>query len=438
MSTRGSGAAKRRTFREPLLWIWALTATLAALLPLALVRWTLAPEAWISERLEMPEPLPDRLVLRRASFDDLPGWDEDAVAEALPAFLRSCARFQFRGRGATIRPEAVGGRVADWLDVCQGATRLRTASDDAVRGFFEISMTPIQVLNNSREIGTFTGYYEPFLDGSRTRQGRYTIPLYKAPGDIVSVDLGEFRDDLSGRKVAGRLQGRTLRPYWNRQEIVGGALSRRGLELVWVDDPVDAFFLQIQGSGRVRLAEGGVLRVGYAGQNGHPYYAIGRELIVRGHLEREEVSMQSIRAWLEANPDEADEVMATNASFVFFRELRGDGPLGAQGVALTPRRSLAVDRSHLPMGAPVYLDAKRPAESADLGEHGDDLVLRSLFIAQDTGGAIRGPVRGDVFWGAGEQAAEIAGRMNHEGRYWLLLPNALAERVLAAREDSRR
>ena len=425
-TTARSARVRRRSLREPLLWIWALVATLVALLPLVLVRWTSAPVSWVEERLEMPKPLPDLRVLRAATFEDLPGWSEDPVTQALPAFLRSCARFQFRGPNAIVRPEEVGGRVADWLDVCQRAARLRAADDDALREFFESTMTPIRGLNNGRELGTFTGYYEPFLDGSRRRQGRYTIPLYKPPGDIISVDLGEFRDDLGGRSVAGRLQGRKLLPYWDRGQIVGGALANRGLELAWVDDPVDAFFLQIQGSGRVRLAEGGVLRVGYAGQNGHPYYAIGRELIVRGHLEREQVSMQSIRAWLEANPEEADEVMATNASFVFFRELRGDGPLGAQGVALTPERSLAVDRSQLPLGAPIYLDAERPGSD----ESSPSQVLRRLMVAQDTGGAIRGPIRGDVFWGAGDEAAEIAGRMNHEGRYWLLLPNELAGRVL--------
>jgi len=208
-----------------------------------------------------------------------------------------------------------------------------------------------------------------------------------------------------------------LKPYEDRKAIVEGALDPRNLEIVWVDDPVDAFFLQIQGSGRVTLEDGRVMRLGYAGQNGHPYVAIGRELIARGALTRETVSMQSIRAWLAANPAEAAALMNANPSYVFFRELPGDGPVGAQGAALTPLRSLAVDRRFVPLGTPVWLDAEHP----DPGT----ARLRRLVVAQDVGGAIRGPVRGDLFWGHGDAAADLAGRMKSPGRYYLLLPKGL-------------
>jgi membrane-bound lytic murein transglycosylase A len=236
------------------------------------------------------------------------------------------------------------------------------------------------------------------------------------------VDLGEFRPELRGQRIAGNVVNGNLRPYPARAGINQGAIDNRADVLVWVDDAVDAFFLEIQGSGRVVLQDGRVLRLGYAAQNGQPYVAIGRTLIERGALTRETVSMQSIRAWLAANPAEARAVMETNPSYVFFRVLDGDGPLGAEGVALTPGRSLAVDRSLIAMGVPLWLDAQDPLSP--------DARIRRMMMAQDTGGAIRGAVRGDVFWGAGADAAERAGKMRSPGRYWLLLPQAIAERRL--------
>jgi membrane-bound lytic murein transglycosylase A len=278
--------------------------------------------------------------------------------------------------------------------------------------------------------GLFTGYYEPELRGSRRRHGPYQTPLYREPGDLIQVDLGAFREDLEGRRIAGRIVGGRLEPYHDRRSIDRGALAGRDLELVWVDDPVDAFFLQVQGSGRIVLEDGTVLRVGYDAQNGHPYTAIGRELVERGEMPLEEVSLQSIRRWLEAHPEEAPDLMATNASYVFFRMLGGAGPLGSLGVPLTPGRSVAVDPRFLPLGAPVWLAGSMPAlpdevasgPSTEPTEPIGSLPLRRLLVAQDTGGAIRGPVRGDVFWGAGERAEAVAGRMKHPGRLWLLLP----------------
>lgn len=287
----------------------------------------------------------------------------------------------------------------------------------------------------------FTGYYEPELRGSRTRGGRYTVPLYGRPADLVTVDLGQFRDELKGQRIVGRVRQGALRPYATRAEIEAGALhgikheDGGSLELVWVDDAVDAFFLQIQGSGRVVLEDGSVLRVGFAERNGHPYVAIGRELVAQGIMTREQVSMQSIREWLAANPDTAAELMNRNPSFVFFRTLPSstspeDGPFGSEGVPLTPGRSLAVDRNFLPMGLPIWLEADDPINSGQR--------LRRLLIAQDTGGAIRGPVRGDVFWGFGADAAERAGRMRSAGRYWILLPRDVAARQLRVSASANR
>ncbi|MEM6706259.1 MAG: MltA domain-containing protein [Acidobacteriota bacterium] len=423
-----------RSDAKPTRWragalLFALTTVLA--LALALKLWLRLDESGELIRdpalVDMPKPLPDERVLRAVSFEDLPGWTSDAVGDALPAWRRTCARYRFLAPDRDVRPGEIGGTVSDWSKAC--AATPKGNDDDKARRFFESEFAVLQVLNRKETRGLFTGYYEPLLYGSRARSSRYSTPLYRNPGDMISVDLGAFRDDLDSRSVAGRLRGKRLLPYWDRGEIRGGALGGRGLELLWVDDPVDAFFLQIQGSGQVEIAGGGRLRVGYAGQNGHAYYAIGRELIERGALTRENVSLQTIRAWLEANPDEAEAVMATNRSFVFFREIKGEGPIGSLGVALTPERSLAVDRRFLPLGAPVFLSAEHPTEDGEGTE-----TLRRLLIAQDTGGAIRGPVRGDVFWGAGERAEEIAGRMKHEGELFLLLPKPLAERALATEE----
>ena len=249
------------------------------------------------------------------------------------------------------------------------------------------------------------------------------MPIHGLPVEHVTADLGLFHDDLAGREITGRVVDGVLRPYPRRGDIAQGALDGAASVLAWVDDPVDAFFLHVQGSGRISLADGGVMRVGYAGANGQAYRSIGRALVERGAFSLDEASLQTIRVWLAANPDQAAEVLALNPSYVFFRELTGDGPLGAQGVALTAGRSLAVDRDYLPLGAPIWLDIMAP--SAEPG--GPDRTLRRLVVAQDIGGAIEGPLRGDLFWGFGPDAEWVAGHMKHPGGYVLLLPKALAK-----------
>ncbi|HYD70898.1 murein transglycosylase A [Azospirillum sp.] len=369
------------------------------------------------ERKDEAPPPPDRLTLAPLSFRDLPGWTDDRVAEAVPAFQRSCARLKGQPADKPVGPNGVGGKVADWTAVCAELAALPAGDEARARTFFETWFTPYAAGNNGTRKGLFTGYYEPELKGSRTPDAAFPVPLYKKPGDLVMVDLGEFAERWRGERIAGRVVDGRLKPYEDRAAIEAGALRGKGLELAWVDDPIGAFFLQIQGSGRVTLPDGGVVRVGYAGQNGHKYVAIGKELIDRGALKREEVSLQTIRAWLLANPDQAAGVMNKNPSYVFFQELKGEGPNGAQGVALTPGRSLAVDPKFLPYGVPVWLDAEDPLDKAQR--------LRRLMVAQDTGGAIRGPVRGDVFWGHGPDAEQRAGVMKSAGEYVLLLPKTV-------------
>jgi membrane-bound lytic murein transglycosylase A len=373
------------------------------------------------ERVE-PEP-PPAFAIEPVAFTALDGWADDPVGEAVTALRRSCAPILRRDPTAAFASDPRAGSNADWQAICRAAADLGEPAqiDDATaRDFFETWFQPYRVLGDGVAEGLFTGYYEPLLEGSLERLPG-GVPLRAAPGDIITVDLGLFSADYDGERVRGRLVGDRLEPYFSRGEIERGALDGRDLELVWVTDPIAKFFLQIQGSGLVRLADDRLLRVGYADQNGRVYRAIGRDLIEMGELTREEVSLQTIAAWLRANPDRAEEVMDKNASYVFFQLLGEadalEGPLGAQGVPLQPERSLAVDRRHIPYGAPLWLETTAPFPDGMQ-------PFKRLMIAQDTGGAIRGGVRGDVFWGSGDLAEFVAGHMNSPGRYYLMLPKA--------------
>jgi membrane-bound lytic murein transglycosylase A len=369
---------------------------------------------------------PDRVVLSPANFADLPGWSRDDPLGALAAFERSCGVLKKMPSSAPIGPRAMAGHAGAWREPClaaQGAVR-GTLTGESARRFFERHFRPFSVTGSEGNQGLFTAYFEISLRGARRRSARYHVPLYRRPNDLVTADLGTFSQKWRGRSIAGRVRGGRLVPYADRRAINTGALTGKALELLWLDDPVDAFFLHIQGSGRVRLKDGSVTRVGYAGKNGHAYTSIGRILIKMGALERGAVTMQSIRAWLAANPDKARALLVKNRSFVFFREFSGAGPIGTQGVALIANRSLAVDRAFLPLGAPMFVSA------ADAqGKLGP---VQKLMVAQDTGGAIRGPIRGDMFLGHGRAAADIAGRTRMAGRYWILLPHSVAQRALAA------
>ena len=378
---------------------------------------------------DLTRPEPDHLTLKMVDYAELPGWQADGLQDFVGALNRSCRIFLSQKPDRRIGPNGRFGRAADWAEICNQAAALpENMPGEALRGFLEQAFTPLAVRNGRRDQGKFTGYYEPELRGSLTRKGAYQVALLRAPENLVAVNLGEFNPQWRGQRIAGRVQDGKLKPLQARAGIMAGALVSEKLELLYVDDPVDAFFLHIQGSGRVRLDDGRVIRLGYAGQNGHPYVAIGKNLVQSGAIRREDISMQSIRAWLDANPAARDGVLNANPSYVFFRELPGGdpqlGPPGAQNVPLTPGRSLAVDPDFHALGIPVWLDSVTPGGEA----------LQRLMVAQDTGGAIRGPVRGDMFWGFGEQAAENAGRMNSEGRMYILLPRAIAAQAIPERK----
>jgi membrane-bound lytic murein transglycosylase A len=372
---------------------------------------------------EKPAPL---LTLAPVEFSKLSGWDSDDQSQALPALLRSCARLEKQPADRPVGPDGMAGTVADWLGPCQAAKSLPAGDAAAARRFFEGEFQPFVDADRDEPQGLFTGYYEPELEGARAPDATHTVPLYRRPDDLVLVNLGDFRADLKGDSIAGRVIDGTLKPYYSYQEIDEGALKGKDLELVWVADPIDAFFLHIQGSGLIRFADGSSMQVGYAAKNGQPFVAIGKTLLDQGELQKGQVTTQSIKEWLRTHPDRAASIMYMNRSYIFYREIKGDGPIGAQGVALTAGRSLAVDTKLMPLGAPIWLDTTWPADTPEA-----DQKLRRLVVAQDTGGAIKGAVRGDIFFGSGEQALDYAGRMKQPGRYYLLLPRAVALKHVA-------
>ncbi len=337
-----------------------------------------------------------------ADWADLPDWMAQELPASWPALQQSCSALRLK---------------TNWLPICAAAKDI--APDDAMaqRTFYETWFTPYKVLNpDGSDSGLITGYYEPLLHGSRKRGTRFAYPLYAPPDDMLEVDMGELYPEFRGRIVRARLQGKRVVPYFNRAEIEAGqAASLRGQELFWVDDPVELFFLQIQGSGRIQLEDGSHAKVGYAAQNGHPYASIGRRLIDMGELLPEQASMQGIKNWVEKNPAQLEILLGHNPSYIFFRELPDgiSGPLGALGVPLTNEYSIAVDRRSIPLGVPVFLATTRPNTSKPLNR---------LVFAQDTGGAIKGAVRADFFWGFGELAGHQAGRMKQSGKLWVLFP----------------
>jgi membrane-bound lytic murein transglycosylase A len=348
---------------------------------------------------QKPSGPPARLTLTPVSFDQLPGWRTDRHAMALPAIRRSCARIRQLPADRPMGGEGgIGGLAVDWRAACAAVDAVPPGNDAAARYAIESWFVPHRAAVGTDDTGTFTGYYEAELRGSRSRGGRYQTPIYGPPADLSAVK----------EKNGGK--------YKTRAEIAGGALDGKGLELLWSDDPVDVYFLHVQGSGRVVMDDGRVIRLGYAADNGHPSVLLGRELLARGLIAPDAMSMQSIRAWLAANPAQGGHMMGQNPRFIFFRVRAGqdEGPIGAQGVPLTPGRSLAVDPAFIPLGAPMWLDTVEPLDPR--------VPLRRLFVAQDTGNAIKGPVRGDVFFGFGDEAALKAGGMKTRGRYFVLLP----------------
>jgi membrane-bound lytic murein transglycosylase A len=331
----------------------------------------------------------------------LPDWQTIDLQPTWAAFWQSCNALKSK---------------PGWQTICARANQLTQPDNNSLHTFFEEGFTPYQVFNpDGSSQGLITGYYEPKLYGSRVKTARFRYPLYAAPDDLLTIDLSEVYPQLKDLRLRGRLQGNRVVPYYNRGEIDNDKAPLQGRELFWVDNAVDLFFLQIQGSGRIELPDGSLMKVGYAEQNGHPYNSIGKKLVDMGAFKLEESSMQNIKLWAEKHPDKLLSLLEQNPSYVFFRELPNSlpAPLGALGVPLTNEYSLAVDTRTIPLGAPVFLSTTYPNTVEPLNR---------LMLAQDTGGAIKGAVRADFFWGFGEHAGTQAGRMKQSGQMWVLFP----------------
>ncbi len=343
------------------------------------------------------------------SWTKLPGWRTDDALAAWPAIIASCG--------------VISSRV-EWQSFCGSVMAASPGDSDFVRGFLEQHLQPYRVVSvtgrKREKTGLITGYYEPLLMGARERSAQFATPLYRRPGDLLIVDLADVIPELKGKRVRGRVEGNKVVPYYSRAAS-RDAPALAGHELVWIDNPLDAFLLEVQGSGRVQLTNGETIRLQYEDQNGHPYRAIGKYLVDQGAMPLDQVNIPSIRAWLSANPQRLREVLDSNPSVVFFREAPLEdasvGPKGALAVPLTAGRSIAVDPKFLPLGAPVFLATTLPDTGA---------TLQRLVVAQDTGGAIRGPVRADLFFGFGAAAGESAGLMKQDGEMWLLWPKGAA------------
>ena len=360
-----------------------------------------APVVVTNPPLVTATPTPPTPIFTPSKWDMLPDWPTLDLTPSWVAMLQSC-------RVLKTKPQ--------WQAICAGTELVDKNDSEAQRKFFEERMVPFQISNaDGSDNGVITGYYEPLLRGSRSKTARFRFPLYAVPDDMLEIDLGDTFPQLKGQRLRGRLSGKKVVPYYKRGEIDALAEPLKGRELFWVEYAVELFFLQIQGSGRIELADGRQVKVGYADQNGHPYVSIGKKLIEMGEMKLEDASMQGIKAWGERNPSKLNALLELNPSYIFFRELPDNlsGPLGAMGIPLTNEYSIAIDPKSIPLGSPVFLATTQPNSA---------IPLNRLMLAQDTGGAIRGAVRADFFWGFGEKAGAQAGRMKQQGRMWVLFP----------------
>ncbi|MCC6916677.1 MAG: MltA domain-containing protein [Nitrosomonas sp.] len=349
---------------------------------------------------------PDKRLLKAASWSKLPGWQHESLIPAWNTFMQSCKSLE---------------KHPPWQEVCSQAASIRQTSEQTVRKFLENHFEPYQVTNpDGSTTGLATGYYEPLLKGSRKYSSRFRYPIYAAPDNLLAIELKDTQPGAGQTSLRGRLQGRKIVSYYTRAEIENNRNLLKGKELLWVEDEVELFFLQIQGSGRIVLEDGETVKVGFADHNGHPYRSIGKVLIDRGDLPAWQASMQGIKQWGRQNPTKLKSLLQQNARYIFFRELPPEltGPIGALGVPLTAGRSLAIDPSSIPLGAPVYLATTWPNTARPLNR---------LMIAQDTGSAIKGGVRADFFWGYSPDAQVQAGKMKQQAQMWVLLPKQYRE-----------
>jgi membrane-bound lytic murein transglycosylase A len=355
-----------------------------------------------------------------ASWNGIAGWVEDDHLQAFKAFRISCAPIANQ-RSQLADSRALG---ASLHEPCLAARALEISDGAKAKAFFEEHFVPLQISRLGEDAGFVTGYYEPILDGSRTQSDVYNVPVYRRPSNLFVRGFSQDSASLPNKgQVFRKIGRRKLVPYYDRAEIENGAIAGRGLEIFWLKDQTDLLFAQIQGSARIRLEDGSIMRINYDAHNGYPYTAVGRILIERGIIAKEQMSMQKIREWMDQNPDGANELRRQNRAYVFFREVPlsdKDEAVGAQGVPLTPGRSIAVDNSLHVYGTPFFIEGELPIESAQ-----SRTPFRRLMVAQDTGSAITGPARADIYYGAGASAGRISGRFRHNMRFVMLVPKSL-------------
>lgn len=370
------------------------------------------------------EPEIEEIELKKVAFSDLPGWQDQDPRPSFKAFQKSCRVFLKQSPEKIVGSKHIPLKASDWQPLCHAAKQVDGQSKKAVKNFFETWFQPSMFFLKEDIKGLFTGYYMPVIPGSLIKTDKYKTPVYGVPSNLVSVRLGEFDKNLKHHKrIFGKVNHRQLKPYHDRKSILSGKIKDVTPTIAWIESPVDLQFLEIEGSGIIEFESGGKLAVGYAAENGHPYTSIAKILIESGHLDRHKASMQGIRKYFKENPEQVENVLFQNKSFVFFEKQQDSEAYGSQGVALTPGYSLAVDLKWVPIGTPLWLNTTRPDKTTKKAP------MKRLMIAQDTGGAIRGPVRGDVYWGSGERAIFIAGHMKNMGYYWLLLPKKYMESI---------
>ncbi len=351
------------------------------------------------------------------SFSTLPGWESTQALASLRTFQRSCRYVLKQNPNRSMGNRWFELQAKDWQPVCTAATALKTESETVAKQFFETWFQPMEFTKKKALTGLFTGYYLPAISASLTKSKDYPVPIYGVPSNLIQINLNDFDPKLPARQLLGRLNNNRMLPFYSREEIDQGAIADTAPVIAYAANPIDRLLIEIQGSAILNLTDGTQRSLGYAAKNGLPYTAIGRVLIERHILPAKKVSIQSIRAYLESHPEEQADIIHKNRSFVFFQILENKGAIGTQGTHLTQGYSLAVDPDWVPLGTPVWLSTTYPDPHSD-AQH----PLHRLMIAQDTGGAIRGTVRGDVYWGNGNDAAAIAGKMKSTGRYWLLVP----------------
>lgn len=392
---------------------WKILFVMSALL-LGLVVACTKVSRYDKEIISTPQTVKEnRLSVTKSSYRHLVGWQQDDLRGAFQSFANSCRYFLARDPSRYAGRTTLAGQVKDWQPACLAMRQVDPNSSPAVRHFFESYFQPYAVSGEQNKAavtnqGTFTGYYEAELDTARTAYGPYRYPIYAKPKELILEGSKASRLDEFGRVVG----------FYDRTQIEAGVLRGHGNELLWAKNPVDLFMLHIQGSGVANMDDGSQLRLSYASHNGHPFRSIVPAMEAEGFERSYGLDIQSMSRWLKENPAKAHRAMLTNPRFIFFAINREGGPVGAQGVPLTPRRSLAVDPDFVPLGAPLWLNTR-----AHNGE--TSVPLQRLVIAQDTGSAIKGPVRGDFYWGSGPDALQWAGNMKEKGGYHILLPKGL-------------